>query len=38
MFPGNIGEGISSDADVKRARKANRIIAPLILIHVQWLF
>jgi hypothetical protein len=32
-FPGNIGEEIRNDADVKSKKKDIRIIAPLIRIH-----
>jgi hypothetical protein len=33
-FPGNIGEGISSDADVKSKKNAIRITNPLIAIFL----
>ena len=36
--PGNIGEGISSDATVNIRKKTIRIIAPRIRIHLQRLF
>jgi len=35
MFPGNIGEGISSDADRKIKKKAIRITTPLIICSHQ---
>jgi len=37
-LPGNIGEEIRSDADVKIKKKDIRITASLIWIHSQWLF